>query len=167
MRRGIVFLALLTGFGGACVFFLPLLSVLEIGDAASGRVVLCARMDKGEEFVLSFIHSVNQRPVFETLRVQGDHLVIVKARFDSFGAGMPDTSSHEGTLSLREDGWLEWTVNREVPEVTVRVGRIANHTLHLKGRLVPLVDIAEPGSALSLRACRISAFSAVKGDCLR
>jgi hypothetical protein len=142
-------------------------TVLEMAEDSSGRIVLCARLSPGEEFVLRFTHSVNQRPVFETLRADDDHLVIVKSRFDSFGAGMPDISNGGGTLALREDGWLEWTVNRRVPEVTVRVGRTANHTLHLKGGTVPLARLAEPGSALSLRACRISAFSAMKRDFLR
>ena len=62
--------------------------------------------------MLSFVHSVNRRPVYDTLRVERDHLVIVRSRYDSFGAGMPEASTPEGTLTIAKDGWLEWTVNR-------------------------------------------------------
>jgi hypothetical protein len=145
----------------------PLRRVLEIADADTGRVVLCAEMADGEEFVLAFVHSVNKRPVYETLRAARDHLVIVGSRFDSFGAGMPESSSGEGTLRRGADGWLEWTVNRPVPEVIVRVGRVANHTLTLKGRDIPLAALAHPGTPLSLRAEKRSILAVWKGGCLR
>ena len=111
--------------------------------------MFCARVQPGEEFVLSFVHSVNRRPVYDTLRVEADHLVIVRSRFDSFGAGMPEASTPEGTLTIAEDGWLEWTVNRPVPEITIRVGWVANHTLHIKDREIRLADLAEPGEAFN------------------
>jgi len=90
----------------------PFVPALELVDGRSGRVVFCARVQPGEEFVLSFVHSVNKRPVYDTLRAEADHLVIVRSRFDSFGAGMPEASTPEGTLTIAKDGWLEWTVNR-------------------------------------------------------
>jgi hypothetical protein len=140
------------GTGVMAVLLLwPMVPVLEIVDGRGGRVVFCARAQPGEEFVLSFVHSVNRRPVYDTLRVEADHLVIVRSRFDSFGAGMPEASTHDGTLTIARDGWLEWTVNRPTPEVTVRVGRVADHTVHYKGRDIRLSDLSEPGSALTLR----------------
>jgi len=141
--------------------------LLEIVQTDARQVVLCAEMTDGEEFVLSFVHSVNRRPVYDTLRVGPDHLVIVKSRFEAFGAGMPETSNKEGTLRVAKDGWLEWTVNRTVPDVTVRVGRVANHTLHLKGREIPLATLAAPGTALTLRIHRRSIYTLWKGRCIR
>jgi hypothetical protein len=90
----------------------PLVPVLEIVDTRSGITAFCSRAQIGEEVVLSFVHSVNRRPVYDTLRLETDHLVIVRSRFDSFGAGMPEMSTQDGTLTVGEDGWLEWTVNR-------------------------------------------------------
>ena len=129
--------------------------------------MFCAEMKEGEEFVLSFIHSVNKRPVYDTLRVEGDHLLIVKSRFDTFGAGMPETATEGMTLQLDEEGWMVWTVNRPVPEVTVLVGRVANHTLHLKGRDLVLSDLSEPGTAVSMQPARISHYEMWRGGCLR
>jgi hypothetical protein len=151
--------------GAASLLLWPFISLLEIVDAGSGRVVLCSRVKPGEEFVLSFVHSVNRRPVYDTLRTEADRLVIVKSRFDSFGAGMPESSTSEGTLTVASDGWLEWVVNRPVPDVTVRVGRVANHTLHLKGREIRLSDLSEPGSALTMRVRRARVLDLLKGRC--
>jgi hypothetical protein len=160
--------ALIAACVGAIAGFLfwPLPSVLEIVNGADGGVVFCARVRSGEEFMLSFVHSVNRRPVYDTLRVEADHLVIVKSRFDSFGAGMPEASTQDGTLTVAEDGWLEWTVNRPTPEITVRVGRVADHTLLYKGRTLRLADLAEPGSALTLRVRKSRWINLIRDRCI-
>jgi len=166
MSRRLIAGLIATGVGAAVgVLLWPLFSSLEIVDNRSGRIVHCARVRPGEGFVLSFVHSVNRRPVYDTLRAEADHLVIVKSRFDAFGAGMPETSTQDGTLIIAEDGWLEWTVNRPVPEVTVRVGRSADHTLHSKGRDLRLSDLAAPGSALTLRIRKASWLDLMKSRC--
>lgn len=156
----------IAGFGVAGLLLWPFIPALEIVDGRSGRIALCARVQLGEEFMLSFVHSVNKRPVYDTLRVEADHLVIVKSRFDSFGAGMPEASTKDGTLTIAKDGWLEWTVNRPVPEITVRVGWVANHTLDIRGREIRLADLAEPGTPLILRSCDMRILDLFKGRCI-
>lgn len=154
------------GAGVAGLLLWPFIPALEIVDGRDGRVAFCARVRAGEEFVLSFVHSVNKRPVFDTLRAEDNHLVIVRSRFDSFGAGMPEASTPEGKLTIAKDGWLEWTVNRAVPEITVRVGWVAEHTLHIKDREIRLADLAEPGKPLTLRVRKIRLFDLLKGRCI-
>jgi hypothetical protein len=140
-------------------FFYPFYPVLKITTVKTERVLLCANMAEGEEFTLSFIHSVNKRPVYDKIQVKGSHFLIVNSRFDSLGAGMPE-GSHIG-----KDGWLEWTVNRPVPEVSFFVGWVANHSLHLKGREIPLARLAEAGTLLSLRIEKASRYELWKGRC--
>ncbi len=137
--------------------------MLQITHDQNGQVLYCIRVKSGEEFVLSYVHSVNRRPVYDTLRAAGDHLVIVGSRFDSFGAGMPDGS--DGRLFIASDGWLVYQVERPVPEVVVRVGRVAEHTLHIKGTDLALAQLASPGSPLRVSAKRISIMNLVKDKC--
>jgi len=167
MSRRLIAGLIAAGVGGIAVFLLwPLFPVLEIVDGQSGCIAFCTRVQPGEEFVLSFVHSVNRRPVYDTLRVEADHLVIVRSRFDAFGAGMPEASTQDGSLRVAEDGWLEWTVNRPTPEITVRVGRVADHTVHYKGRDIRLSDLAEPGSALTLRVRKSRWLDLMKSKCI-
>jgi len=154
------------GAGAAALMLWPFAHAIEIVDGRSGHTAFCARVQSGEEFVLWFVHSVNRRPVYDTLRVEADHLVIVKSRFDSFGAGMPEASTADGTLAIAQDGWLEWTVNRPVPEITVRVGWVANHTLDIKGREIRLADLAEPGSPLTMRVRNVRMLDLFEGRCI-
>jgi len=156
-RSGIVVAVLV--IVAAFFLFYPHYPVLRVANVKKAELLFCARMAENEEFVLSFIHSVNKRPVFDTLRIEGNQLLIVKSRFDSFGAGMPEGSQ------MGQDGWLEWVVNRPVPEVTLFVGWVANHSLRLKGREIPLADLAEPGTLLSLRAGKASRYGLWKGRC--
>lgn len=141
-------------------------SVLEVSRWDTQEVLLCTRMQAGEEFVLAFTHSVNRRPVYDTLRAETDHLIIVGSRFDAFGAGMPETSTAEGTLAVGKDGWLEWTVNRPVPQIVVRVGRVADHRLSFKGCEIHLADLAPPGTPLRLRVRRAALTDQMKGRCI-
>jgi hypothetical protein len=157
-------IAVVAGFSGFAVW--PFFHVIEVSDGRTGRTAFCSRVEPGEEFAISFVHSVNRRPVYDTLRAEGDHLVIVKSRFDAFGAGMPEASTSEGTLAVAPDGWLEWTVNRPVPEVIVRVGRVADHALHLKDREIRLADLSEPGTALTLRVRKARWLDLMKGRCI-
>jgi hypothetical protein len=146
--------------------FVPWMKSIELFSVRTNSVRMCAHVTHGEEMVLSFTHSVNRRPVYDTLRVQDGSLVIVKSRFDAFGAGMPEDSTDQGTFRVLPDGWLEWTVNRTVPEMVVRVGRVAGHKLRIKGREIALADLAEPGDGLRFRVEDYSVYQMVKGGCL-
>lgn len=159
---------LTAGVLAAAIFFRwPGISVLEIHRSADpGDVVFCARMRLGEEFTLSFTHSVNRRPVYDTLRAQGDHLVIVRSRFDAFGAGMPESSTREGTLSVAQDGFLIWEVNRPIPDLTVRVGRVADHILTIKGERIHLSELAQGGAGLTFRVRFVKMPDILKGRCI-
>lgn len=145
------------------LYFCPLYRGLYITAAKTGKTVFCAEMAEGEEFVLSFIHSLNKGPVFDTLRVEGDHLLFVRSRFDCFDAGMSETSTDNMKLQFDEDGWFVYTMNRPVPEFTFFVGWVANHSLHIKGQDLAFVDLAEPGTLLSLRIEKASCYELWKG----
>jgi hypothetical protein len=162
-RRGWVIAAAAVAAVAALLLW-PMGPALEMVDR-TGKSVFCSRVDVGQEFVLSFVHSVNRRPVYDTLRVERDHLVILRSRFDSFGAGMPTESTADGTLAIAKDGWLEWTVNRPVPDITVRVGWVAGHTLTIEGREIRLADLAEPGSPLTIRVRDVRMLDFFKGRC--
>ena len=89
----------------AAVCFYPQRLVLEIANANTGQVVLCADMAEGEEFVLSFVHSVNKRPVYRYPaggeRSSGDRQVSLR-RLRRRHAG----DIHRAGNIPRRRGWL-------------------------------------------------------------
>jgi hypothetical protein len=149
------------------VFFLftPFHRVLTVTAVKTAKGLDCIRMTEGEEFIFSFIHSVNKRPVYDTLQVKEDHLLIVKSRFDSFGGGMPDASTDTTKLQWGKEGWMESILNHPVPEITFFVGWVANHSLQIKGRNIPLTSLAAPGTLLSLRIRKMSYYDLWKNGC--
>ena len=152
---------------GVIAFFLiPSQTVLVVRTVKPEKTVLCARMIDGEEWMISYTHSVNRRPVYDFLRIEGNGLRIVRSRYDAFGAGMPETSTPENPLRVGPDGWLEYTVNRPVPDITIFVGRVAGHVLHMKGREISFTSLAEPGMALRFSVEKRSLYQTWKGDCV-
>ncbi len=91
----------------------------------------------------------------------------MKSRSDSLGAGMPEASTDTTKLQFGKDGWLEWVVNRPVPEVSFFVGWVANHSLRIKGRDIALADLVEPGTLVSLRIQKASRYELWKGRCVQ
>ena len=151
---------------GAITFFLiPLQSVLLVQTVNPEAVVFCAQITEGEEWMISYTHSVNRRPVYDFLRVEGNGLRILRSRYDAFGAGMPETATPENPLRTGPDGLLEYTVNRRVPDLTIFVGRVAGHVLHIQGKSIPFTSLAEPGKALRFSAERRSLYRLWKGRC--
>jgi hypothetical protein len=147
-------------------FLIPTQTILVVRTVKSEKAVLCARMTDGEEWMISYTHSVNRRPVYDYLRIEGKGLRIVRSRYDAFGAGMPETSTPENPLRVGPDGWVEYTVNRPVPDITIFVGRVAGHVLHMKGRETFFTSLAEPGMALRFSVEKRSLYQTLKGVCV-
>ncbi len=155
-----------TALGMIAFFWIPSQTVLVVRTVKPDKNVLCARMIDGEEWMISYTHSVNRRPVQDFVRVEGSGLRIVRSRFDAFGAGIPETATPENPLRFLADGRLEYTVNRPVPEVRIFVGRVAGHVLHVKGREIPFTSLAEPGMALRFFVEKRSLYQIFRGECL-
>lgn len=137
---------------------LPVRTALAVRSQSTRELRFATPMEPGEEFVISYVHSVNRRPVHDTLRVERAGLRIVKSVFDAFGAGIPETASEGHPLRRRPDGWLEYTVDRSVDEVTLFVGRVADHQLTVKHRVIPLNHLEAPGSAVRFSVEKLSSL---------
>ncbi len=163
MKQTYLWIILGIGLSVGILLFYPFLSVLCFVSFPANTPLGHIRVSRGDTFTLGFIHSVNRRPVLDTIRIAEKGFVIVSSRFDAFGAGMPETSNAEGSLQTLPDGTLLWTVHRPVPEITIRVGWTADHTLNIHGGTIRLADLLEPGKALTLSLSSISVYQYMKG----
>lgn len=130
----------------------------------SGSLLFRRPVRPGERITLSFIHSVARRPVDETWEVTPRGVLVLRETvYDSFGAGLPTDLAFGEKLELRE-GRLKITgMNRELPVVSLAVGRIAEHQLVFNDGRVRLADLASPGSLVEIRVFRRPFWCALSG----
>ena len=142
----------------------PVHTVLQISLAKSGDIVLEVPVREREEFTITFIHSVNRRPVIDYYRIEGSEMVVFKSRYDSFGAGMPEASIDGMELKSEVNGMLELSnINRRLDKVIVFVGTIAQHSLQIKQDDIPLSNLAPPGQPLEFKIAQISYLQLWRG----
>lgn len=166
MRKSLI----VAGGVAAILLFLaavPFHTVLSLSLAKTGEPVLYAWIKPNQEFILKFIHSVNKRPVSDYIRVEDQHFVVVKSVYDSFGAGMPETSIDGMELKFNVQGQLELTnINRRLDKFTVFVGTVAEHSLIINDQEIYLAELAAPGKGLQFEITKISYYELWKGRCL-
>jgi hypothetical protein len=139
----------------AVIGYLPWFTVLTLVDVKQDVAARYIRVRDGQQFVISFIHSVQKRPVYDHIQITGDKLAVVKSRFEAFGAGVPDTAG-DGTITL-SGGMVEVSdINRQSPDITLFVGTVAQHSLHINNHAIRLADIVPPGNPLQIKIVRIS-----------
>ena len=121
--------------------------------AASGELIFSATLAREERFTLRHIHSVHKTPVLEYLGFgPNDSIAILEGIYSDFGAGLPERAEKDQILSF-EDGRARLRfAQRYVPEIELRVGRIAEHTLLVGDSILPLTLWATPGEYLIFKA---------------
>ena len=116
----------------------------------SGRLLRTFPLGAGETFGIRYTHSVARRPVreiFTASRTGG--LLLRETTFDAFGAGLPFEPNDAERFLVGKDCFRIVGMRRLFANVAVRVGRVAEHALLLKGSETPLREWEEPGGALT------------------
>lgn len=98
-------------------------------------------MSVGDEFSISFIHSVNNSPVIDYFEIREDGIYGVRTVYYGFGAGVPTELGERQTLEFGEDGSMIISgMDIKMNSLIYRVGTVSDHILTL-----------EDGSEISLR----------------
>jgi hypothetical protein len=126
---------------------------LEVAACESGRVLLGFETCPGDVFSIWFWHSYDRAPVEEHYRVLRDgRLLLTHLTLKSSLNGQGFVG---GTYRSRRDGSAELAdINQELEQVVFRLGSpdLADHALIRHGRRMRLLDHAEPGALLCIRA---------------
>jgi hypothetical protein len=121
--------------------------------APSGELVFSKTLAREERFSLRHIHSVHKTPVLEHLGFSpNDSIAILEGHYVDFGAGLPVRGEKDQVFSF-EDGRARLSfMQRHMPEIELRVGRIAEHTLLVGDSVLPLAQWVTPGEYLIFKA---------------
>lgn len=136
---------------------LPLHKVLVVTDIKKNQPVLYIKAQKDDYFIVSFTHSINKGQVYDYIRFNDNNLTIFKSVFDSFGAGMPETSVNGMVVSHNENGKVEVTgINNTLSSIRLAVGTVANHFLLFHDKKIMLADIVTPGDSVLFSIASVS-----------
>lgn len=119
----------------------------------SGKRLYSKPMRDNSEFAIRFIHSVAKTPVTDHFIIKDGKIFLDKTVYHDFGAGLPH-APEGGQRMKTEHGEISITgFNKEMPDLEVRVGRIAEHTMLLfdgkdKPEEIALSSLARPGSVI-------------------
>lgn len=133
--------------------------ILALEDS-TGKTLYSVELKNNSEFAIRFIHSVAKTPVTDFFIVRDGQIILDKTIYHDFGAGLPH-NPEEGQKMKTEDGEISITgFNRIIPELAVRVGRVAEHALLLfedlpdnkkRTSMISLDTLAKPGSVILFR----------------
>lgn len=142
---------------------LPLFARLCIENVETNELLRTYALSDGDIFYMEFMHSVNRTLVREYYQLEKDQLMLTRAEYSSFGAGMPEVPEQEGATLRTVDGILHLDgIHTLLPEFIYRVGIIANHTLYINEQVIPLDTIVPPQTALRFKYRSVSAYTLLR-----
>ena len=114
-------------------------STLFLLDESNTPVFQCP-LKEGNCFAIRFIHSVAKSPVEEWFCVEKKHMILQKTVYHDFGAGLPYKPEQKQQMRFENSHIVIDNFHRQMDKFTLRVGRIAKHTLLLPKELAYNVD---------------------------
>ncbi|MCL2828427.1 MAG: DUF1850 domain-containing protein [Oscillospiraceae bacterium] len=144
---GVVTAALATIFLISLFFFRA--PYLVLTNDQTGVLLFRHRIDEGDTFSVSYIHSVNQSPVTEIYRIKQGQIVLTALEFETFGAGMPtEVDPGQTLIHLPAGGFRIEGFNRVIGDLRYLIGHMADLTLHVDGQDVPLNTLDASGQSV-------------------
>ena len=108
------------------------------------------RVSEGDEFSVTFIHSVNQYPLTDVYEIRDSKIYVVRTIYNNFGAGVQTEIEDGQTLEINENGEMVVSgFNMEMPWLSYIVGTVSDHTLTLHGEEISLRELCGRNSKVA------------------
>lgn len=120
--------------------FSPSFLVLTHGD--TGKILGEFPVKSGDEFSVSFVHSVNQSSVTDVYAIRGNAIFVIRTIYYSFGAGVQTEIQEGQTLEYGDDGAMIVSgFNKRMDNLSYIVGTVSDHILEINGQKVSLREL--------------------------
>ena len=130
--------------------------VLRNGDTNAEYVRF--RVKEGDEFSVTFIHSVNKYPLTAVYEIRDHKIYVIRTIYNNFGAGVQTEIEDGQTLTYDENGEMVVSgFNKEMPYLSYIVGTVSDHTLTLHGKEISLRDLCGRNSKVEF-SCEHKVF---------
>ena len=108
------------------------------------------RVSEGDEFSVTFIHSVNQYPLTDVYQIKDGKIFVIRTIYNNFGAGVQTEIEEGQTLTINENGEMVVSgFDMEMPYLSYIVGTVSDHTLTIHNEEISLRGICGRNSKVS------------------
>lgn len=128
---------------------------LVLTNARDSTVIFSTRISEGEEFRISYIHSVNISPVTEFFLVRDGMIVLEAIEFYTFGAGMPTMPEDGQTLIYLPGGGMRIEgFDRVLDNLTILTSYATGHVLYVGTQEIAMFTPNFAGKPISFEIIR-------------
>lgn len=100
------------------------------------------RVSEGDEFSVTFIHSVNQYPLTDVYQIRNHKIYVVRTIYNNFGAGVQTEIEEGQKLEINENGEMVVSgFDMEMPWLSYIVGTVSDHVLTLHEEEISLREL--------------------------
>ena len=126
----------------AFLFFSLREPALTLTEQGSGRVLARIPLGDGEEFSVTFRHSVNKSDVTEIYQRRGREIWLTGCVYYGFGAGVAEVLEPGWTLDKGENGeMIIGNIEMQMRDLTYIVGTVYDHILDINGEKIILNEL--------------------------
>lgn len=128
-------------------------SYLTIEDMATGEVMFTERVEHGEQFAVTYIHSVERSPVKEIFEIRQSDIYTMESHTESFGAGMPYNGED---IEMKDGKFIIKNINRKVHggALRVRPSSVFPHHVEIGERKITISEAPYEGKNLEIKVVR-------------
>lgn len=114
--------------------------ILRNGD--TGKMYAAYPVNEGDEFSVTFVHSVNKSPVTDVYVIRGGAIFVTRTIYYSFGAGVQSQLEPGQNLQYGVDGSMIVSgFARRLDNLSYIVGTVSDHTLSIGGESISLREL--------------------------
>ena len=115
---------------------------IQLRDGDTGQVFAYYPVKEGDEFSVTFIHSVNNSPVTDVYELRDDKIFVIRTIYYSFGAGVQTEVGEGQTLEYGEDGSMIVSgFEKQLDSLSYIVGTVSDHILEIDNKSISLREL--------------------------
>ena len=106
-------------------------------------------VSEGDEFSVTFIHSVNQYPLTDVYEIRDHRIYVVRTIYNNFGAGVQTEIEEGQKLEYGENGEMIVSgFDQKMTGMIYVVGMVSDHVLDIGGAEYSLTALCGKGAAV-------------------
>jgi hypothetical protein len=121
---------------------------LRLEGSEGRKVLLDLPVNPGDQFYIYSIHSSDKTPIWDTFRIDEEgRIILIEEAFLWHGAGL-EFQNHKDVQLVYGEKWIKVRLNRPLPALTIRVGRVAQQVFFFRDQSIRLDGLVKPGEGI-------------------